>query len=72
MLEESPGVLVGLRYGPDKVHFLFWSQERTPGWQSRVTFANVSLSDNRWHTLILAVSGHSFSLTVDCSIPKDV
>ncbi|NXT70968.1 TSEAR protein, partial [Chaetops frenatus] len=72
MGEESPSVLVGLRYGPDKLHFLFWSQELAGGWQSRVTFANVSLSDKRWHTLILAVSGQSFSLTVDCSIPKDV
>ncbi|NXO39630.1 TSEAR protein, partial [Locustella ochotensis] len=72
MVEESPGVLVGLRYAPDKLHFLFWSQERAGGWQSRVTFPNVSLSDNRWHTLVLAVSGQSFSLTVDCSIPKDV
>ncbi|NXE70384.1 TSEAR protein, partial [Calcarius ornatus] len=72
MVEESPGVLVGLRYAPDKLHFLFWSQERAGGWQSRVTFPNVSLSDSRWHTLVLAVSGQSFSLTVDCSVPKDV
>ncbi|OWK51127.1 Thrombospondin-type laminin G domain and EAR repeat-containing protein [Lonchura striata] len=72
MVEESPSVLVGLRYAPDKLHFLFWSQERAGGWQTRVTFPNVSLSDNQWHTLILAVSGQSFSLTVDCSIPKDV
>ncbi|XP_053842414.1 thrombospondin-type laminin G domain and EAR repeat-containing protein isoform X2 [Vidua macroura] len=72
MVEESPSVLVGLRYAPDKLHFLFWSQERAGGWQTRVTFPNVSLSDNQWHTLVLAVSGQSFSLTVDCSIPKDV
>ncbi|XP_027559639.1 thrombospondin-type laminin G domain and EAR repeat-containing protein isoform X2 [Neopelma chrysocephalum] len=72
MAEESPGVLVGLRYAPDKLHFLFWSQERAGGWQTRVTFPNVSLSDGQWHTLVLAVSGQSFSLTVDCSIPKDV
>ncbi|XP_023801738.1 thrombospondin-type laminin G domain and EAR repeat-containing protein-like, partial [Cyanistes caeruleus] len=72
MVEESPGVLLGLRYAPDKLHFLFWSQERSGGWQTRVTFPNVSLSDNRWHTLVLAVSGQSFSLTVDCSIPRDV
>ncbi|XP_074955722.1 thrombospondin-type laminin G domain and EAR repeat-containing protein isoform X2 [Phalacrocorax aristotelis] len=72
MAEESPSVLVGLRYAPNKLHFLFWSQERTGGWQTRVTFPNVSLSDNQWHTLVLAVSGQSFSLTVDCSVPKDV
>ncbi|NXT13741.1 TSEAR protein, partial [Prunella fulvescens] len=72
MAEESPGVLLGLRYAPDKLHFLFWSQERAGGWQSRVTFPNVSLADSQWHTLVLAVSGQSFSLTVDCSVPKDV
>ncbi|KAM9613807.1 thrombospondin-type laminin G domain and EAR repeat-containing protein isoform 2-T2 [Morphnus guianensis] len=72
MAEESPSVLVGLRYAPNKLHFLFWSQEHAGGWQTRVTFPNVSLSDNQWHTLVLAVSGQSFSLTVDCSLPKDV
>ncbi|XP_075363856.1 thrombospondin-type laminin G domain and EAR repeat-containing protein isoform X1 [Mycteria americana] len=72
MAEESPSVLVGLRYAPDKLHFLFWSQEHAGGWQTCVTFPNVSLSDNQWHTLVLAVSGQSFSLTVDCSVPKDV
>ncbi|XP_072723367.1 thrombospondin-type laminin G domain and EAR repeat-containing protein isoform X1 [Ciconia boyciana] len=72
MAEESPSVLVGLRYAPNKLHFLFWSQEHAGGWQTCVTFPNVSLSDNQWHTLVLAVSGQSFSLTVDCSVPKDV
>lgn len=72
MAEESPGVLVGLRYSPSKLHFLFWSPERAGGWQNRVTFRNVSLADSRWHTLVLAVSGQSFSLSVDCGIPKDV
>ncbi|XP_051482508.1 thrombospondin-type laminin G domain and EAR repeat-containing protein [Apus apus] len=72
LAEETPRLLLGLRYGPGKLHFLFWSQERLGGWQSRVTFPNVTLADNRWHTLVLAVSGQSFSLTVDCSVPKDL
>ncbi|NXU93328.1 TSEAR protein, partial [Xiphorhynchus elegans] len=72
MPEESPAVLVGMRFAPDKLHFLFWSPGRAGGRQSRVTFHNVSLSDSQWHTLVLAVSGQSFSLTVDCSTPKDV
>ncbi|KAM9378378.1 thrombospondin-type laminin G domain and EAR repeat-containing protein [Phaethornis superciliosus] len=69
--EESPlgGLLLGLRYAPTKLQFLFWSRE---SWQSRVTFPNVSLADSRWHTLVLAVSGQSFSLTVDCGLPQDV
>ncbi|NXC37541.1 TSEAR protein, partial [Penelope pileata] len=72
MAEEGPGVLLGLRYSPSKLHFLFWSPERAGGWQNRVTFRNVSLADSRWHTLVLAVSGHSFSLAVDCGPPRDV
>ncbi|KAK2538707.1 Tspear [Columba livia] len=72
MAEESPRVLVGLRYATNKLHFIFWSHEHAGSWQTRVTFPNVSLSDNQWHTLVLAVSGQSFSLTVDCSVPKDV
>ncbi|NXX74988.1 TSEAR protein, partial [Urocolius indicus] len=72
MAEGSPDVLVGLRHGPGKLHFQFWSQQRAGGWHTRVTFPNVSLADGRWHTLVLAVSGRSFSLTLDCSSPKDV
>ncbi|KYO36048.1 thrombospondin-type laminin G domain and EAR repeat-containing protein isoform X1 [Alligator mississippiensis] len=72
MGEESSPVLVGLRYSLNKLHFLFWSRELSNGWQTRVTFRDISLVDNQWHTLVLAVSGHSFSLTVDCSIPVDM
>uniref|UniRef100_A0A8C3H5M3 Thrombospondin type laminin G domain and EAR repeats n=1 Tax=Chrysemys picta bellii TaxID=8478 RepID=A0A8C3H5M3_CHRPI len=70
--EESNTVLVGLRYSLNKLHFLFWSRELSNGWQTQVTFQGISLTDNQWHTLVLAVSGQFFSLTVDCSIPIDV
>uniref|UniRef100_A0A8C0JA93 Thrombospondin type laminin G domain and EAR repeats n=1 Tax=Chelonoidis abingdonii TaxID=106734 RepID=A0A8C0JA93_CHEAB len=72
MKEESNMVLVGLRYSLNKLHFLFWSRELSSGWQTQVTFQGISLTDNQWHMLVLAVSGQFFSLTVDCSIPIDV
>uniref|UniRef100_A0A4X2L9Z8 Thrombospondin type laminin G domain and EAR repeats n=1 Tax=Vombatus ursinus TaxID=29139 RepID=A0A4X2L9Z8_VOMUR len=70
--EASDTLLVGLRYSSDKLHFLFLSQELSGSWQTRVTFQDVPLTDNQWHTLVLAVSEGSFSLTVDCSVPTDV
>ncbi|XP_061492541.1 thrombospondin-type laminin G domain and EAR repeat-containing protein isoform X2 [Rhineura floridana] len=70
--ENSDTLLLGLRYSRNKLHFLFWSRELSNGWQTRVTFRDVFLADNRWHTVVLAVTKGSFSLTVDCSIPTDV
>ncbi|XP_029462037.1 LOW QUALITY PROTEIN: thrombospondin-type laminin G domain and EAR repeat-containing protein [Rhinatrema bivittatum] len=70
--DKNDNVLVGLRYSMNKLHFLFWSKDIFNGWQARVTFRGIALADNRWHTLIMAVSGHSFSLTIDCSMPLDV
>ncbi|XP_034989625.2 thrombospondin-type laminin G domain and EAR repeat-containing protein [Zootoca vivipara] len=70
--ENSDTLLLGLRYSRNKIHFIFWSRELSNGWQTRVTFRDVFLADNQWHTLVLAVTKGSFSLTVDCSIPTDV
>nr|XP_060624006.1 thrombospondin-type laminin G domain and EAR repeat-containing protein [Anolis sagrei ordinatus] len=70
--ENSDTLLLGLRYSRNKLHFFFWSRELSNGWQTRVTFRDVFLADNQWHTGVLAVSKGSFSLTVDCSIPTDV
>ncbi|XP_075793438.1 thrombospondin-type laminin G domain and EAR repeat-containing protein isoform X2 [Pelodiscus sinensis] len=69
--EESHMELVGLSYSRNKLHFLFWSRELSGGRETRVTFHGVSFSDGQWHTLVLAVSGQFFSLTVDCSDPID-
>uniref|UniRef100_K7GDQ4 Thrombospondin type laminin G domain and EAR repeats n=1 Tax=Pelodiscus sinensis TaxID=13735 RepID=K7GDQ4_PELSI len=69
--EESHTELVGLSYSRNKLHFLFWSRELSGGRETRVTFRGVSFSDGQWHTLVLAVSGRFFSLTVDCSAPVD-
>ncbi|XP_069471944.1 thrombospondin-type laminin G domain and EAR repeat-containing protein isoform X2 [Ambystoma mexicanum] len=70
--EGSKNVLVGLRYSMSKLHFLFWNRDHANGWQTRVTFRDIRLADNQWHTLVLAVSGSSISLSIDCSIPLDV
>ncbi|XP_018091592.1 thrombospondin-type laminin G domain and EAR repeat-containing protein [Xenopus laevis] len=70
--ERSRHVLLGMRYSENKVHILFWSPEETNEWQTKVTFRGILLADNQWHTLILAVSGISVSLTVDCSVPLDL
>ncbi|XP_044531653.1 thrombospondin-type laminin G domain and EAR repeat-containing protein [Gracilinanus agilis] len=68
----SDTLLLGLRYSPNKLHFVFLSRESSGSWQTRVTFQDVPLTDNRWHTLVLAVSEGSFSLMADCSVPTDV
>ncbi|RXM28975.1 Thrombospondin-type laminin G domain and EAR repeat-containing protein [Acipenser ruthenus] len=66
--KDSNNLLLGLRYSQDKLHFLFWNY----GNRDHITFRSVKLADNRWHTLILAVSGVYASLTVDCGIPVDL
>ncbi|KAM9304852.1 thrombospondin-type laminin G domain and EAR repeat-containing protein [Gastrophryne carolinensis] len=70
--EESKNVLLGLRYSENKLHFLFWNAEDPDKLQNKVTFRGISLSDDRWHTLILAVSGTSIILTIDCGIQTEI
>ncbi|KAM5153147.1 thrombospondin-type laminin G domain and EAR repeat-containing protein isoform 2-T2 [Mantella aurantiaca] len=70
--EESRHVLLGLRYSENKLHFLFGNTEHPVEWQTKVTFRGISLADDRWHTLVLAVSGTSVTLTIDCSIPTEI
>ncbi|XP_040339697.1 thrombospondin-type laminin G domain and EAR repeat-containing protein isoform X1 [Herpailurus yagouaroundi] len=70
--EESDGLLLGLRYSPTRLHFLFRSRDAAGAWQTRVTFRSPALTDNQWHTLVLAVSEGSFSLTADCGVPADI
>ncbi|KAG8559032.1 hypothetical protein GDO81_017220 [Engystomops pustulosus] len=70
--EGRGNVLLGLRYSENKLHFLFWNVEGSEEWQSKVTFRGIFLANDRWHTLVLAVSGISVSLSIDCSIPIEV
>ncbi|XP_004467885.2 thrombospondin-type laminin G domain and EAR repeat-containing protein [Dasypus novemcinctus] len=62
-------LLLGLRCAPGRLHLLFAG---AGAWQTRVAFGGLALTDGRWHTLVLAVSGASFSLTVDCGLPVDI
>ncbi|KAG7466965.1 hypothetical protein MATL_G00148250 [Megalops atlanticus] len=66
--EDTDRLLIGLRFSQEKLHFLFLG----PGGLDRITFQCVQLADNRWHTLVLAMSGHYATLTVDCGTPLDL
>lgn len=72
LAEERDTLLLGLRYSPTRLHFLFLSEDLAGAWQTRVSFRSPGLMDSRWHTLILAVSQGSFSLTMDCGLPVDM
>ncbi|KAM9253530.1 thrombospondin-type laminin G domain and EAR repeat-containing protein [Dugong dugon] len=69
--EDRDTLLLGLRYSASKLHFLFLSEDASGAWQTHVSFGDLALMDSRWHTLVLAVSEGSFSLTVDCGLPID-
>ncbi|XP_066891334.1 thrombospondin-type laminin G domain and EAR repeat-containing protein isoform X2 [Kogia breviceps] len=70
--EERDSLLLGLRYSPTQLHFLFLGEDGARAWQARVSFRGPALTDGRWHTLVLAVSEGSFSLTTDCGLPVDI
>ncbi|XP_043916218.1 thrombospondin-type laminin G domain and EAR repeat-containing protein [Protopterus annectens] len=72
MEDGSDTVILGLRYSPSKFHFLFVTKEGQEIVKNRVTFRDVSLGDNHWHTVVLAVSGNHVSLTIDCSMPLEM
>ncbi|XP_059542663.1 thrombospondin-type laminin G domain and EAR repeat-containing protein [Myotis daubentonii] len=73
VVAEGPdALLLGLRYSPTRLHFLFLSQDAAGAWQTRVSFRSPALMDSQWHTLVLAVSEDSFSLTTDCGVPVDI
>uniref|UniRef100_A0A2K6FMT8 Thrombospondin type laminin G domain and EAR repeats n=1 Tax=Propithecus coquereli TaxID=379532 RepID=A0A2K6FMT8_PROCO len=67
--EESDALLLGLRYSPTQLHLLFLREDAAGAWQTRVSFRSAAPTDGQWHTLVLAVSGASFSLSADCGIP---
>ncbi|XP_062934005.1 thrombospondin-type laminin G domain and EAR repeat-containing protein [Cynocephalus volans] len=70
--EESDALLLGLRYSPTQLHLLFLREDAAGAWQTRVSFRSPALMDGQWHTLVLAVSQGSFSLTTDCGFPVDI
>lgn len=73
VVAEGPdALLLGLRYSPARVHFVFLHEDAAGAWQTRVTFRSPALADSQWHTLVLAVTEDSFSLTMDCGVPVDM
>ncbi|XP_055271009.1 thrombospondin-type laminin G domain and EAR repeat-containing protein isoform X2 [Moschus berezovskii] len=70
--EERDSLLLGLRYSPTQLHFLFLSEDGAGAWQTRVSFRSPALVDGQWHVLVLAVSEGSFSLTTDCGPAMDI
>ncbi|XP_062311724.1 thrombospondin-type laminin G domain and EAR repeat-containing protein-like [Osmerus eperlanus] len=66
--EDSDGLLLGLRVSQEKLHFLY---QGATG-RKRVTFKAVSLAENQWHTLVLAVTGRYATLTVDCGMALEL
>ncbi|XP_058517215.1 thrombospondin-type laminin G domain and EAR repeat-containing protein [Ochotona princeps] len=68
--QDRDVLLLGLRYSASQLHFLFLSEDGA--WQTRVSFRSPALADGQWHTLVLAVSEGSFSLTTDCGLPMDI
>uniref|UniRef100_A0A673AP45 Thrombospondin type laminin G domain and EAR repeats n=1 Tax=Sphaeramia orbicularis TaxID=375764 RepID=A0A673AP45_9TELE len=70
VLEEgSDLLLLGLRLSENRLHFLFIHP--AAGGRSRLSFKDVRLDDNRWHTVILAVTGPFATLTIDCGVSLD-
>ncbi|KAM4559500.1 thrombospondin-type laminin G domain and EAR repeat-containing protein-like [Odontesthes bonariensis] len=68
--EESNLLLLGLRVSEDRLHLV-----TTPtgfGGRSRIIFKDVGLDDNRWHTIVLAVTGQYATLTIDCGLPLEL
>ncbi|KAF7214259.1 thrombospondin-type laminin G domain and EAR repeat-containing protein [Nothobranchius furzeri] len=68
--EGSDSLLLGLRISENRLHLLTKPPE-AGGW-SRISFRDVGLDDNRWHTVVLAVSGHYATLTIDCGLPLEL
>ncbi|KAM6934658.1 thrombospondin-type laminin G domain and EAR repeat-containing protein-like [Xenentodon cancila] len=68
--DGSDLLLLGLRVSENGLHLV----TMPPGvaGRSRMTFKDVVLDDNRWHTVVLAVTGQYVTLTVDCGLPLDI
>ncbi|XP_040004914.1 thrombospondin-type laminin G domain and EAR repeat-containing protein [Xiphias gladius] len=68
--ERSDSLLLGLRVSKNRLHFLT-TLPGTDG-RSRLSFKDVGLDDNRWHTVVLAITGPYAILTVDCGLPVEL
>ncbi|XP_056144945.1 thrombospondin-type laminin G domain and EAR repeat-containing protein-like [Lampris incognitus] len=71
LVEDKPSrLLLGLRVSQASLHFLVTVP--TPRGRRKISFRDVHLADDHWHTIILAVTGRYATLTIDCGIPLEV
>lgn len=68
--EGSDSLLLALRISENRLHLLTTSS--AVGGRSRMSFKEVGLDDNRWHTVVLAVTGPYATLTVDCGLALEL
>ncbi|KAK5860563.1 hypothetical protein PBY51_022027 [Eleginops maclovinus] len=68
--EASDSLVLGLRVSENRLHLLV--SGANPEGRSRISFKDVGLDDNRWHTVVLAVTGPYVTLTVDCGLPLEL
>lgn len=68
--EGSDSLLLGFRVCKNRLQIL----TTPPGisGRSRLSFTDVGLDDNRWHTVVLVVTGPYATLTVDCGLPVEL
>uniref|UniRef100_A0A672Z8Y8 Thrombospondin-type laminin G domain and EAR repeats a n=1 Tax=Sphaeramia orbicularis TaxID=375764 RepID=A0A672Z8Y8_9TELE len=67
--EEHGRIILGLRFSRNRLHFLFKGHA---GVVEHWVFRGTGLTDNRWHTLVLAVNSRHVRLTVDCNAPMEM
>lgn len=70
MEEEADSLRLGLRVSQNCLHLLVQAPDDAR--HARLTFKDVQLDDDRWHTLVLAISGPHGGLTVDCGPPLEL
>ncbi|KAM7380987.1 hypothetical protein PAMP_004249 [Pampus punctatissimus] len=68
--EEADSLVLGLRASENRLHLL--STSPGTGGRSRLSFKEVGLDDNRWHTMVLAITGPYATLTIDCGPPLEL
>ncbi|XP_054643835.1 thrombospondin-type laminin G domain and EAR repeat-containing protein-like isoform X2 [Dunckerocampus dactyliophorus] len=68
--EEADSLLLGLRVSQNCIHLMV--NHPSAGRRSRLTFKEVRLDDNHWHTIVLAVTGPHAALTIDCGLPLEL
>ncbi|XP_057194948.1 thrombospondin-type laminin G domain and EAR repeat-containing protein [Triplophysa rosa] len=66
--EDVNQLLLGLRFSKDKVHLLY---QGSMG-RERLSFKRIRLADDHWHSIVISISGHHATLTLDCGIPLEL